>query len=135
MELDKEALKKEFTFSTARAGGPGGQHVNKVESKVILTFDIEKSKVLNDKEKQLINLKLKKYISKNGILLLYNQETRSQLLNKQRVTNYFFLLLKKAFFKAKKRKKSTPSKASKEKRLKEKRIRSDVKRNRRGDHE
>lgn len=128
--MDKSIILKELTYTTARSGGAGGQHVNKVETKVVLNYDVHNSTGLTQSEKSIVLLKMKNNISQHGILTLYNQETRSQLTNKKRVTNYLFLLLKKAFFKPKTRKPSRRTRSSIENRIKTKKIRSDLKNNR-----
>ena len=132
MNLNQEALLKELSFSTARSGGPGGQHVNKVESKVILSFDAKQSSILSDSEKKTLVAKLANKLTKDGVLIVYNQETRSQLENKKRVIREFIKLLEKAFYKPKFRKKSKPTKSSVQKRLTQKKHRSEIKQSRKG---
>lgn len=110
-------LIKELKFKTSRSGGAGGQHVNKVSSKVELIFDIENSKHLSDEEKQLVSTKLSNRIDNEGLLHLQCDETRSQLKNKEIVIERFNGLLKKALTPIKKRKPTKPSKSSIKKRL------------------
>ena len=76
-------LQKEIYFNTARSSGKGGQHVNKTESKVELHFPVNASRLLNSEQKNKINEKLKNYINEQGELILYSQESRSQLQNKE----------------------------------------------------
>ena len=110
-------LIKELKFKTSRSGGAGGQHVNKVSSKVELIFDIENSKHLSDEEKQLVSTKLSNRIDNEGLLHLQCDETRRQLKNKEIVIERFNGLLKKALTPIKKRKPTKPSKSSIKKRL------------------
>ncbi|MDD3741867.1 MAG: alternative ribosome rescue aminoacyl-tRNA hydrolase ArfB [Bacteroidales bacterium] len=104
-----------------RSSGPGGQNVNKVNSKVELRFDVENSTVLDDNQKSIIVRKLKSRISDLGILVLTCQTSRSQLKNKESVIKKFYKMINRALIPPKKRIKTKPSPASKEKRLKEKR--------------
>ena len=76
-------MHEELTFTTSRSGGSGGQHVNKVETKVTLRFNIEKSKVLTEEQKQLIGEKLKNQINKNQELVLHQESDRSQLTQRR----------------------------------------------------
>lgn len=119
-------LKKEVKYRTARSGGSGGQHVNKVETKVELLFDIAKSEVLNDREKRLARERLVKKINKNGLLSVVSQEKRTQILNKTRAWNKFVKLLQKAILPAKKRR-YKPIRANKKVRLQAKRRNSEKK--------
>lgn len=119
-------LRKEVKFRTARSGGSGGQHVNKVETKVELLFDIANSEVLNEQQKQLAKEKLAKKINKDGLLSVISQEKRTQILNKTRAWNKFIQLLEKAIVPPKKRK-YRPIRANKKVRLEAKRRNSEKK--------
>jgi len=107
----------EFEFSTSRSSGPGGQNVNKVSTKVELRFKIVDSLLLSDEEKQVVLIKLANKINKDGELILVSQSERSQLANKEKVIEKFYLLINKALTPQKKRKATKPSRQSKEKRL------------------
>jgi ribosome-associated protein len=120
-------LMPELQFSTARSGGPGGQNVNKVNSKVIVKFDIGSSPLLTDDQKNVLREKLKTRITTEGVLVLSSQETRSQLDNKEAVIRKLDQLLAKAFEQKKRRKKTKPNAQAKQKRLEEKKKKSEKK--------
>ena len=126
-KLNYSILQPEVVFSTARSGGPGGQNVNKVNSKVILKFSVNDSRLLSDEEKAKIVGKLKSYITGEGVLMLQSQEDRSQLTNKQLVIEKLNDLLTKAFTEKKKRKATKPSKSSVQNRISEKKKNSEKK--------
>lgn len=123
----QEGLLKELRFKTSRSQGPGGQHVNKVESRVDLVFDLFNSDSLDSDQIEIISKKLKNRISNEGLLRLQCDETKSQLKNREIVTERFLSLIEKALKPEIERKKTKPGKASKEKRLKEKKKQSDKK--------
>lgn len=125
--LKNRNFSPEFTFTASRSGGPGGQHVNKVSTKVELRFDVLKSNLLTEEEKKIIQNKLLSKINSEGELILVSQSERTQLLNKEKVIEKFYLLLAKALTPVKKRKPTRPSKAAKEKRLEEKRMQAEKK--------
>jgi ribosome-associated protein len=129
--IDEYKLRSELKFRTSRSSGPGGQSVNKLSTKVELLFDVWNSKVLSEEQKETLSEKLKNRINSDGILQLSSEETRSQLKNKEFVIERFFQLLNKALKPEKKRIPVKPSKASKEKRLKSKKIKSVLKDSRR----
>jgi len=110
----------EFKFKTSRSSGSGGQHVNKVETRVELLFNVGDSTLLDDQQKKRIGSKLKKRINADGVLRVVSEHGRSQSANKGVAIDLFYDLLEEALKVPKKRKPSKPSKASKEKRLKEK---------------
>ena len=83
----------EFTFKAVRSSGAGGQNVNKVSSKVVLTFDLVNSNALSEEEKTLLQSKIATKLSQEGILILTSQEDRSQLKNKEIVIKKCFKLL------------------------------------------
>jgi ribosome-associated protein len=117
----------EINFSTSRSSGPGGQNVNKVNSKVTLKFDIPASGILTDAEKEILKNKLATKLTIEGVLLISSQDKRSQLDNKEAALLKFDRLLRKAFEKKKARKSTKPSKTSKQKRIKNKKEHSEKK--------
>ena len=124
-------LEDELIFTSSRSSGPGGQNVNKVSTKVELRFNVIKSMRLSDSEKELVYEKLRKKINRDGELILISQSERSQLKNKKKVIEKFYILLSKALSVRSKRIPTKPTGSSKEKRLEGKRRRSVVKRYRR----
>lgn len=133
--MDIAALKQELVFSTSRSSGPGGQNVNKVNTKVTLKFDVAGSAVLTEEEKQIITAKLATRITTEGILVLVSQDKRSQLENKEAVREKFAKLIAKAFEKKKARKATKPSKASVKERIETKKRNAEKKKWRRGTDE
>lgn len=115
--MNKEALIKELKFKAIRSSGVGGQHVNKVSSKVELFFNLQNSSEFSEEEKELLSLKLKSKLTKENILLLSCDESRSQHKNKEIVINRFLELIKHSLKVPKKRKATKPSKSSIQKRL------------------
>lgn len=120
-------LDQELKFSFNRSSGPGGQNVNKVNTKVELRFDIANSQILTVEEKTIILTKLQNKINQEGILIIISQSTRSQLKNKRESIIKFYDLINKTLKPQKKRKTKSISKAAKEKRLKEKKVQSEKK--------
>jgi len=118
--MDKSRIHSELRFKTSKSSGPGGQHVNKVSTRVSLEFEPTSSQGLSDLEKERLLLRWKNRIDKNGIFHLHCDETRSQHKNKDLVITRFFKVLEQALSVPKKRKKTKPSRASKEKRKRDK---------------
>ena len=115
--MNKETIYKELHFKAVRSSGAGGQHVNKVSSKVELYFDLASSEAFNEKEKQLLLKNLSNRINKEGVLKIYSSESRSQHTNKEKVVKRLFKIIEKGLIVPKKRRPTKMSKAQKIKRL------------------
>jgi ribosome-associated protein len=120
----------EFVFSSSRSSGPGGQNVNKVNTKIELRFNIPASVLLSDVEKEILNEKLKNRINSEGDLIIVSQDERSQLKNKENAISKFYQLLQHALTPQKMRKPTKPSMASRHRRLESKRRLSEKKQDR-----
>jgi len=121
---------KEIKWRFSRSSGPGGQNVNKIESRVEIIFNLEESKVLNYYQKEILKRNLKNKLV-NNILRLAVQEHRNQILNRQLALMKFSSILKNALKKPFKLRKSTqPTKASQKKRVEVKKKRGELKKSR-----
>jgi ribosome-associated protein len=127
-ELKYRRFEDEFIFSASRSSGPGGQNVNKVNTKVELRFSVISTLILNENEKELILRKLKKKINKERELILVSQEGRTQTENKLLVSEKFYEVIAKALTIPVKRIPTKPSFTSRLKRLDDKKIHSKMKR-------
>ena len=121
----------ELRYQFSRSGGPGGQHVNRTETQVELTFDVEGSATLDDSQRARVLDKLASVIDGRGVLHLSCQTSRSQARNRAEVTERFQRLLQKALHVPKRRRATRPSRAAVERRLEEKRRAGTLKRERR----
>lgn len=125
--MDFEKIIQEVEFSTALSGGAGGQHVNKTETKVNLSWKVNESQYIGETEKNLISRRLANRINRTGQFRLSCSETRSQHQNKKILVQRFQNILECALAKAKKRKTTSIPKKAKLKRLREKAKQSEKK--------
>lgn len=125
--MSKVDIQQEIVFKTARSGGKGGQNVNKVETMVEGYFDVNASLILTGDQKQLVFQKLSNRINAEGVLLIKSQSERTQLGNKKMVIRKMNDLINQSLVRPRKRIASTPTKASKEKRIDQKKQKSQVK--------
>ena len=129
-----DLLENEITYKASRSGGAGGQHVNKVSTKIELDFDVHNSNILTDEQKEVILKKLASKITKDGILQIVSQSERSQLRNKKVVLDKFREMIADCFRVSKVRKPTKIPRAVKEKRLRMKKIKAEIKKRRRNDY-
>lgn len=120
-------LMSELVFTTSRSSGPGGQNVNKVNSKVTMKFDIGQSMILLPEQREHLLIKLATKLTRDGVLILTAQDKRSQLQNKEEVVGKLDRLLIKTFTPRKARKATKPSKAAKAARINNKKQQSEKK--------
>ena len=125
-----EIAKGELVFRYDRSSGPGGQNVNKLSTKVTLVFNVAESGSLSEPQKGRIMARLGTRISKAGEIMVVSQKSRSQSANKDDAVARLAALLAGALKVQKARRKTKPTRASKERRLKAKKQRSEIKKDR-----
>ncbi|WP_348813176.1 alternative ribosome rescue aminoacyl-tRNA hydrolase ArfB [Flavobacterium maritimum] len=128
--METQTIISELQYKAVRSSGAGGQNVNKVSSKVVLTFDLKNSQALSAEEKKLLEINLATRLTTDLVLILNCDEDRSQLKNKEIVTKRFFELIKKALVVPKERKPTKIPKSVIRKRIKDKKSLSDIKKSR-----
>jgi ribosome-associated protein len=123
----------ELEMSYARSGGPGGQNVNKVSSKVELRWNPTTSSALSVDDRAWLLHQLANRLTTDGTLIITSTLTRDQLQNREDALSKLTLIVRTALFRPKPRKATRPTRASKRRRVNDKRHRAQVKANRRGD--
>jgi len=129
--MEIQTILSEVKYKAVRSSGAGGQNVNKVSSKVVLTFDLPNSQGFTEEEKLLLETNLQNRLTADLVLILNCDEDRSQLKNKELVTKRFLDIIKKGLYVPKARKATKIPKAAIRKRIKDKKNVSEVKLNRR----
>jgi ribosome-associated protein len=128
--MEKEKLISELQFKAVRSSGAGGQNVNKVSSKVVLSFDVKNSNSFSNEEKNLLEINLSSRLTNDQILILNCDEDRSQLKNKEIVIKRVLAILEQGLYIPKIRKATKIPKSVIRKRLKDKKNLSETKKNR-----
>ncbi len=121
----------EVDLAYARSGGPGGQHVNRTASKVQLRWNLRDSRALSEAQRAWLTIRLASRLSTDGDLIVSSERHREQSRNVGDAVQRFAEILREGLKRPKRRKKTRPSRASKERRLKDKKRRGDQKRQRR----
>ncbi len=127
----RECLIREVDFRTSRSSGPGGQHVNKTESRVELLWSPQESDCLSEAQKLMVAGRLSNRITDEGVLILVSEKYRSQHRNRADVIERFLDLIQTSLVPVKKRRPTRPTRSSVEKRIKSKKIRGEIKKSRR----
>ena len=125
----------EIQYRASRAGGPGGQHVNTSSTRIELLWDLSASVAISDEQRERIRAKLAARLDSDGMVRVVASDRRSQGQNKQAADERLAALVKHALHVPKKRKATKPTRAAKEKRLSEKKHRSDIKKKRKPDED
>jgi len=127
----RECLKRELEFRTSRSSGPGGQHVNKTESRVELLWSPQESDCLSEEQRIQVSMRLDNRINDDGVLILVSEKHRSQHRNKADVMERFLDLVLASLVPVKKRRHTRPTRTSVEKRIRNKKLRGEIKKSRR----
>ena len=120
--------RSELRFRFSRSSGPGGQHVQKTSTRVELLFDVAHSPSLSESQRARVLQRLAGYVDGEGVLHLVAQSERSQRRNREEVEARFQRLMREALKRRKRRKPTRPSAASRERRLRQKKRRAEIKR-------
>jgi ribosome-associated protein len=128
--MEKDKLISELQFKAVRSSGAGGQNVNKVSSKVVLSFDLKNSNTLSNEDKLLLETNLSSRLTNDQILILNCDEDRSQLKNKEIVIKRFLTIIEQGLYVPKIRKATKIPKSVIRKRIKDKKSLSETKKNR-----
>lgn len=126
-ELKIRIPESALSFTASRSSGPGGQNVNKVNTRVELRFNVAESSYLTEREKEMVHTSLKKRINSEGEIIIVCQSERTQLTNKKKVVEKFYELIAKAVTEKPFRRAGSPTRASISGRLEKKRIKSKIK--------
>ena len=125
--MDKTIIVSELSYRTARSSGAGGQHVNKVSSKVVLSFSIDESQGLNNREKRLLKKALSSRLTNSGVLNISSDESKSQHQNKDKAIKRFLEIITKGLIVPKRRIATKPTKGSKKRTAEAKKRRGEIK--------
>jgi ribosome-associated protein len=117
----------ELTYTTSRSSGPGGQHVNKVSSRVTLLFDVTASPSLSEGQKRRILTRLATRVNREGVLRVVSQAHRSQAANREEAAQRFAALIRSALTRQPPRRKTKVPTAVRQRRLESKKQRGQVK--------
>jgi len=128
--VNTQLIIQELDYKAVRSSGAGGQNVNKVSSKVVLSFNLQASNALTQEEKALAGTRLSSRLTNDGILILQCDEDRSQLRNKDIVTKRFIAVMETALKEDKPRKPTKIPRSVIRKRIEGKRRQADKKQNR-----
>jgi ribosome-associated protein len=123
-------VEKELVFKTSRSSGPGGQNINKLNTKVAVILDIKNCDCLDSKQKEIILKKLAARLTKDGRLIVESQKFRTQKANRDSAVRKLCEIIQNALKRPKTRKATKPTTAAVKKRLKSKKIKSDLKKQR-----
>jgi ribosome-associated protein len=126
-QLNPERLRAEVIFQAVRSRGPGGQNVNKVSSAALLTWDFMYSRLLNDEQKARVAFRLQSIINGESQIFIRSDEFRDLERNKARCLEKLAERVSAALFVPKKRKRTKPTRASRERKLEQKKRRSQTK--------
>jgi len=129
-DLIRRIPENDFVFSSSRSSGPGGQNVNKVNTKVEVRINIADSTWLSDDEKDLIYAKIGNRIRSGGEIIVTSQSERTQLKNKEKALSRLLKMLSEAMSQDEERVPTRPTSASVSRRLDQKRKRSNIKKTR-----
>lgn len=128
--MEIQTILSEVKYKAVRSSGAGGQNVNKVSSKVVLTFDLSQSKGFSEEEKLLLATNLQNRLTSDLLLILNCDEDRSQIKNKEIVTKRFLEIIKRGLYVPKERKPTKIPKSVIRKRIKDKKNISEIKQSR-----